>query len=80
MGALKLSKLPDRTPIKMTIGVLPELHARLESYAQLYAESYGATEQIAELIPAMLTVFLDSDREFANIARKPSSNARRERG
>ena len=80
MGALKLAKLPDRTPVKMTIGILPELHARLEAYAQLYAESYGAVEQIAELIPAMLTVFLDSDREFASKARSPSSNARSERG
>ena len=80
MGALKLAKLPDRTPIKMTIGILPELHVRLEAYAQLYAESYGAAEQIADLIPAMLTLFLDSDREFANAARKPSSSTRGERG
>ena len=64
MTDLKLAKLPDRTPIKLTVAVLPELHAKLEGYAQLYAEAYGASEPIAELIPAMLNAFLDSDRAF----------------
>ena len=26
MAELKLGKLPDRTPVKLTISVLPELH------------------------------------------------------
>jgi hypothetical protein len=37
----------------------------LQEYAALYAESYGREEPIAELIPAMLTAFLESDRGFA---------------
>jgi len=65
MGELKLAKLPDRTPIKLTVSMLPELHARLEAYAALYAEAYGTPEPIAELIPAILAAFLDSDRTFA---------------
>jgi len=69
MAALKLSKLPDRTPIKIGIAVLPDLHDRLEAYAAAYAEAYGTPEPIAELIPAMLTVFLDSDRAFARTRR-----------
>lgn len=28
MADLKLARLPDRTPIKLTISVLPELHQR----------------------------------------------------
>jgi hypothetical protein len=65
MAELKLGKLPDRTPVKLTISVLPELHQALADYAALYAETYGQKEAIAELIPAMLSGFLESDRAFA---------------
>ena len=69
MAELKLPRLPDRTPIKLTISVLPDLNQRLTDYAALYARAYGATEPITELIPAMLAAFLDSDREFAKLQR-----------
>ncbi len=72
MADLKLARLPDRTPIKLTISVLPDLHQRLADYAGLYASTYGTDEPIAELIPAMLSAFLDSDREFAR-RRKPAA-------
>jgi hypothetical protein len=65
MAELKLGKLPDRTPVKLTISVLPELHQALANYAALYAETYGQKETIAELIPAMLSGFLEGDRAFA---------------
>jgi hypothetical protein len=45
--------------------MLPDLHQRLQAYATRYAEAYGVEEPIAELIPAMLAAFLDSDREPA---------------
>jgi hypothetical protein len=65
MAELKLPRLPDRTPVKLAISVLPELHQRLADYAKVYASTYGSEETVAELIPAMITAFLDSDREFA---------------
>jgi len=65
MNALRLPKLPDRTPVKLSISILPELHQRLQDYAAAYAEHYGSEEPVVELIPAMLAAFLDSDREFA---------------
>ena len=64
MPELKLAKLPDRTPIKLAITVTPDLHEKLQQYAALYAETYGREEPVAELIPAMLASFLDSDRTF----------------
>ncbi len=64
MPNLKLARLPDRTPVKLSIQVLPELHRRLGDYAALYKQAYGADAPIPELIPAMLEAFLDSDREF----------------
>lgn len=71
---LKLARLPDRTPIKLTISVLPDLHQRLADYAALYARAYGSEEPIAELVPAMLAAFLESDREFAK-ARRGGGNS-----
>lgn len=69
MTELRLSKLPDRTPVKLTINVSPDLHAALTTYADLYAQTYGAAEPVSELVPAMLASFLDSDRAFARTRR-----------
>jgi hypothetical protein len=62
---IKLTKLPDRTLVKLTISLQPELSEALQSYAALYSETYGREERIVDLIPAMLSSFLDSDRAFA---------------
>jgi hypothetical protein len=64
MPDLKLAKLPDRNPVKITITVRPELNAVLRAYAEFYRESYGEEETIAELIPYMLQSFLEGDRGF----------------
>ena len=64
MATLKLGKLPDRTPSKLTITVTPELKRSLDEYAQLYRETYGQSEAVAELVPHMLATFLSSDRAF----------------
>lgn len=69
MAEIRLPRLPDRTPVKIGVVVLPELADRLASYAALYAKTYGAEEPIAELIPAMLAAFLDSDREFGKFEK-----------
>ena len=61
---LKLKKLPDRVPVKLSIFVTPELHDALASYAALYADTYGASEPVEQLVPAMLTAFLSGDRVF----------------
>ncbi|MDE2464868.1 MAG: DUF2274 domain-containing protein [Alphaproteobacteria bacterium] len=71
MPELKLSKLPDRTPVKITITVAPDLNVALSQYAQAYRAVYGEAESIAELIPYMLEAFLAGDRGFAK-ARKES--------
>jgi hypothetical protein len=69
MNGLKLPKLPERTPTKVTISVTPDLHRALQAYAALYRQTYGEEEEIATLIPAMLEQFLASDREFAKTRR-----------
>ena len=70
MPDLKLAKLPERTPVKITITVGPDLNAALQAYAELYRQTYGEAEQVAELIPYMLEGFLATDRNFARARRE----------
>ena len=70
MAGIKLGKLPDRTPVKITIAVTPDLARALGEYAEAYEAAYGKREEIADLIPAMLARFLDSDRAFRGARRK----------
>lgn len=65
MADLKLPRIPDRTPVKLTISILPDLHQAIVEYAALYRQTYGREEPITELIPAMLDAFLEGDRVFA---------------
>ena len=73
MASIKLQRLPDRTPVKMTIAVSPELAERLAAYAEAYEAAYAQRESAADLIPFMLASFLDSDREFARRQRARST-------
>ncbi|OYW46448.1 MAG: transposase [Sphingomonadales bacterium 32-68-7] len=70
MPNLRLRKLPDRTPVKLTLSLSPELNQALLDYAALYGDVYGQTEPVSELIPAMLESFLEGDRTFARHRRQ----------
>jgi hypothetical protein len=75
MAALKLGKIPERTPVKLAISISPDLQAALADYAALYAQAYGVSESVADLIPPMLAGFLESDREFVkarSLLNKPT--------
>lgn len=85
MPELKLAKLPDRTPVRITITVSPELNQALRQYAGLYRAAYGQAESVAELIPFMLGAFLDSDKGFAKARKEtpldvPAESEHRRRG
>jgi hypothetical protein len=70
--AIKLPKLPDRASVKLTISISPELNAALGDFAEAYVGAYGTTEAVADLVPAMIAGFIESDREFRRI-RKPTA-------
>jgi hypothetical protein len=76
---MKLSKLPDRTPVKLATTLTPSLAARLRDYADFYADTYGTREEVADLVPFMLEAFLDGDADFRRASRaggaKDSSDA-----
>lgn len=70
MPDLRLSRIPDRTPVKIAIAIMPDLHQALTDYAEAYREAYGRSESVADLIPYMLQSFLESDRAFARSRTK----------
>jgi hypothetical protein len=78
MPDLKLSKLPDRKPVKINITVSPQLNKALQTYAELYRQTYGEAESVAALIPYMLESFLAADRGFAKAQRPRPSSKKRE--
>jgi hypothetical protein len=69
MPELRLPKLPDRTPVKISISITPDLHVALTAYADSYQAAYGSAESVAELIPYMLTAFIESDGGFRKARR-----------
>lgn len=72
--SLRLDKLPDRTPVRMTIALDPDLAAALSDYAEVYRQTYGDSQRPEALVPAMLETFLTSDSGFRR-ARKALQTA-----
>lgn len=61
---IKLPRLPDRTPVRLTLNLPPDLAQSLEGYQAFYADAYGQAEPLALLAPAMLSTFIENDRGF----------------
>ena len=56
MTDLKLGKLPDRAPVKLTITIAPSLNHALQAYAELYRELVSAPVSPAALKAETLTL------------------------
>jgi len=67
---LKLDKLPDREAVKITFTADADLKAALNDYAEIYRRTYGQKESIAELIPFMLSTFINADPAFRRARRQ----------
>lgn len=73
--SLRLEPLPDRTPVRMTIALDPDLALALTDYAQIYHATYGQAVKPEALIPAMLDRFLGSDAGFRRARKALNANA-----
>ena len=71
---LRLGQLPDRTPVRMSLSVDPELASALSDYAEIYRQTYGSEEKPETLIPAMLENFLGGDAGFKRARRALHAN------
>jgi len=72
---LKIARLPDRKPVKLTISVMPDLYDQIQDYAHVYEAEYGETETAQNLIPAMLEAFIQSDHRFRKARQQLSTVA-----
>lgn len=75
--SLKLGKLRDRSPAKLTILLEPETYAALNDYAEVYETTYGKREEIERLAPVMIETFLSTDAGFKR-ARKEIQQRQKE--
>ena len=67
---LKLAKLPDMKPAKITVALPPDLMGDLEVYAKIYEQTYGEKQPVNALAPSMLAGFLASDHGFKKAKRE----------
>lgn len=65
MPDLKLGRLPNRTPVKMTISVMPDFEEALRDYATLHSAQHGVDSTPADIASGMVEQFILNDREFA---------------
>ncbi len=72
--SLRLSKLPDRSPVRMSIAINPDLASALGDYAAIYRQIYGAEEKPEALVPAILENFLGADAGFKRARRALHAN------
>lgn len=73
---LRIGKLPDLTPVKITVSLDREVHQMLEDYSRIYGESYGEAVKPAELVPSMIAGFLATDNGFKR-ARKALASSQK---
>jgi len=64
MTGLKIKKIPDRTPVKITLSLPPEIYSDLLIYAEIYQKEHGSVETPQILAVQMITAFIQSDSGF----------------
>jgi hypothetical protein len=74
--SLKLGRIPDERPVKLTIEVPAPLHRKLVAYGEALARETGQAEPIppAKIAPPMIAGYIDSDKEFARLWRTRESS------
>jgi hypothetical protein len=77
MPKLKLGKIPDDKPVRLSIELPAAVHRDLVAYAEALARETGqAGIEPAKLIGPMLAHFMATDRIFAKLRRTKSASAK----
>ena len=70
MAKLKLGKLQDDKPVRLTIELPAAIHRDLVAYAEALGRETGqGTVEPAKLVVPMLVRFMATDRAFAKLRR-----------
>ncbi|WP_375207662.1 DUF2274 domain-containing protein [Hyphococcus sp.] len=67
--SLKIGAIPDRTPVKVTASLPPDVYEALQDYAAIHAREFGQEASPGDLAALMIERFLSSDAAFRR-ARK----------
>lgn len=69
MSKLKLSAVPDETPVKLTLELPAAVHRDLVAYGEALSKEAGRPIDATRLIAPMLARFMGTDRAFARLKR-----------
>ncbi len=72
--SLKLGPIPDRTPVKLSLSLAPDVHEALVDYAAIHAREYGNDVKPGEVAGLMIERFLESDGAFKCLLQKELSD------
>jgi len=69
MAKLKLSAIPDNTPVKLTVEPPAAVHRDLVEYAEVLSRESAQKRGPVKLIAPVLARFMATDRAFARLRR-----------
>ena len=70
MAKLKLGRIPDDKPVRLSVELPAAIHRDLVAYAEALGRETGqGTVEPAKLIAPMLVRFMATDRAFAKLRR-----------
>jgi hypothetical protein len=64
MTTLKIRKIPDRIPVKISLNLPPEVYRDLIKYAEIYKQEHGSVETPQLLASQMIAIFMQNDSGF----------------
>jgi hypothetical protein len=70
MAKLKLSRVPDDKPVRLTVKLPRAVHLDLIAYGELLGDGTGQVVEPRNLIPPMLARFMSTDRAFLKARRE----------
>ena len=78
MAKLKLGKIPDDKPVRVTIELPATIHRDLVAYAAALSRETGqGAVEPAKLIAPMLARFMAADRAFAKLRRTEAASEKK---
>jgi hypothetical protein len=70
MSKLKISSIPDDTPVRFKIDLPAAVHRDLVAYAEILGRQTGCSVEPSKLIAPMLARFMACDRAFLRACRE----------
>ena len=73
--SLKIGPVADRSPVKISIAIAPDIHDALADYARLHAQEFGRDIKLPDLASLMIEQFLKTDAGFRRARKSLTSSS-----